>query len=405
VISIARGVARTLVAGSLVAAAVVALGGSAGAVDVTFNCKAFALDANGQPTGNSLSDISQAVPIDISAPASVAPGAVYNAVSPSRTSVAPSVSPPPTNLPISEIKNLSTVIEVTGAAAIGTPTLAGGNILDATATVSGNLITITFPGTQAGSTQPGGTNFIPGGGSYTTPEITIPITAGAVGSQISFVAKDFTTNSTVQVNATTSITAGVRQCAPSGNTTVASTQVLAEGSPLAVDDTAETQPGQAVTIQVRANDAASTTLALDETKFAIVTPPTKGTATIAEHRRGRHDRHARVHAVLGAEHRRDRALRHGNGHDHDRGRSGDGDDDRADGRGRAAANRRLVAATRDRRIRIDRRRFGVRASVEDRGAPPVDDHSMFQVQAEGLGEHDGFEVPPAPFESGGIVAV
>jgi hypothetical protein len=62
---------------------------------------------------------------------------------------------------------------------------------------------------------------------------------------------------------------------------LAATEIIVAGAPTAADDSASTQPGQAVTIDVRANDKADTNLAIDETSFAITTPPTKGTASIA----------------------------------------------------------------------------------------------------------------------------
>ena len=45
------------------------------------------------------------------------------------------------------------------------------------------------------------------------------------------------------------------------------------------------------------------------------------------------------------------------------------------------------------------------ASVEHCGAAAVDDHAVLEVEAQRLGEHDGFEIATAPFEPFGIVAV
>ena len=50
-----------------------------------------------------------------------------------------------------------------------------------------------------------------------------------------------------------------------------------------------------------------------------------------------------------------------------------------------------------------RRRIG--ASVEHRSAAAVDDHSVFEMQPHGLGEHHRFEVAAAAFETGGVIAV
>jgi LPXTG-motif cell wall-anchored protein len=143
----------------------------------------------------------------------------------------------------------------------GGDTTINGTVTPASATATADTLTTVVPGPIAP-------------GTLATPAISFKVTGTTAGTNVVVSIKSQHTTATVNNIGPAAVTC------PFTNAVLATTEIVAPGAPTAVDDKADTQPGQAVTVDVRANDAASSTLAIDETKFAITTPPTKGTASI-----------------------------------------------------------------------------------------------------------------------------
>jgi dehydratase len=129
-------------------------------VDINFDCQA------STPLGNQTSSLVQTV--DATAPATVAPGGAFDVV----------VDPAPGQVPAQAngftVKNVNTFTLKVPVSANATATgidLSGGSNLGGTptASVSGGVITIKFPGPIAG------------GSTYELPTITAHLTAGASG--------------------------------------------------------------------------------------------------------------------------------------------------------------------------------------------------------------------------------
>lgn len=149
---------------AVLAAAALALVGAQPALastDINYDCQAET------PLGNQNVSLTQTV--DASAPATVAPGGSFDVV----------VDPAPNQVPTSaagqtvkEIKTFALKVPVPANATLSSVDLTGGSNLGGTpaASVSGGIITITFPGPIAG------------GSTFELPTITAHLTAGASGA-------------------------------------------------------------------------------------------------------------------------------------------------------------------------------------------------------------------------------
>jgi LPXTG-motif cell wall-anchored protein len=256
---------------------------------VTFNCgDVYTLKPDGT-LGNRLGPplVTYPIVIDVTftltGPTEVFAGSTFTATSPSSQEQIPADND---GIPINEVKNLKTTLDVTGAAGIATPTFSGGNVLNPSASVAGNQITINLPGTNTPSVHPGsGAYFFPGGSTFTRPQIDTQVTAGAAGTQIVTKVSSFETNTVVLNGA---VVAAVRNCVAQGDPTVGVVNVVAPpvpGAPNAVSDAATTKVGTAVTIDVLKNDtadASETHLPIDTSSLALVTNPAHGTAQIVD---------------------------------------------------------------------------------------------------------------------------
>ncbi|HEX5096139.1 MAG TPA: Ig-like domain-containing protein [Acidimicrobiia bacterium] len=255
---------RAVLVTAVLGAASLAVGGTAGAAPVSFpqvSCNAHL----------SVPNIDTAVPIDFTfeaqAPASAAPGTPVTVTIPADTSDLPATNSGQT---VTQYANIGVDYGVTGGtidaasvAAAGDTTI-NGAVTPAVASATADTLTTTVPGP------------IPPG-TLATPAISFNVVGTTAGTNVVISVKSQQTTATLDNAALgdAAVTCPI-------NGTLATTEIVAAGAPTAADDKAETQPGQAVTIDVRANDTASAELAIDETKFAITTAPTKGTATIVD---------------------------------------------------------------------------------------------------------------------------
>jgi hypothetical protein len=213
----------------------------------------------------------------------VEPGAAFTAEAPSATIKVPNhLDPlPGVSVDVNEAKNIKTWIKVGGAASIGTPTLSGGNVTNATAQKTGaDEILLTFPGNKTGSTVPSGNLFFTGGGSFTSPKVSLPVTAKSQAGDITFTVEKFQTDSAVVLNTPPAFGARAA-CTPSGDAALGSITVKDPRAPLAVDDTAKTDQNKAVDVDVLANDGKNSLgQDPDPASLMVTTNPTHGKAEV-----------------------------------------------------------------------------------------------------------------------------
>jgi hypothetical protein len=175
-------------------------------------------------------------------------------------------------------KNLSTSYKIAGATWVdGSVTTNGdatinGAVTPGSATISGD--TITFATATAGQIPPG---------TLVSPTRTVKVLAGAAGSTVSFTGGQVLTTAVVGTpgNPASGQDSAVTCNVPAE--VLATTAVVtppAPGAPNAVNDNANTPAGQAVTINVLANDTANATLAIDPASLKINSGPASGTAVI-----------------------------------------------------------------------------------------------------------------------------
>jgi LPXTG-motif cell wall-anchored protein len=244
------------------AATLLALSATSGAAPVSFPqtvCHAVLA-----PTNTPL-DTKIDFTFEANAPATAAPGAPVTVTIPARTTDLPATN---SGIAISQYTDIAVVYGVAGgtidAASIASSgdTTINGTPTPGTATAAGDALTTSVPGPMPP-------------GSLASPQITFNVTGTTAGTNVVVTVKSNHTTATVNLIGPAAVTCPV-------NGVLSTTEIVAAGAPTAADDKAETKPGQAVTIDVRANDAANANLALDETKFAITTAPTKGTAVITD---------------------------------------------------------------------------------------------------------------------------
>lgn len=290
-----RASARGLVAVTLAASAMVIAGTStAHAVTVDPVCDAFSTDASGAPTGAPLAENVTLPGLELPSlgGGTVETGTAFEAVSvptatalPGATKIEfPAGSGTMLDATVNEVKNIKLVFKSTGAASIGTPTLSGGNVLGAAATLSGTNLTFSLPGKQNGSTIPGGNAFFAGGDSFTAPKLTIPVTAPNTPGMI----KVEITAASMMVKVTVPSLGNLvlpifLDCTASGvlgQVTVENPPPPPPGAPDAVNDNATTNIGEAVTVEVLKNDTPNDEYPIDFESLAVTVDPKKGTVVI-----------------------------------------------------------------------------------------------------------------------------
>jgi LPXTG-motif cell wall-anchored protein len=200
---------------------------------------------------------------------------------------------------VSAASQIVETIEVTGAASVGTPTINGGNVIGASVAKDGaQRIVLTFPGTKPTDdanfrVPPANTSFVPGnenqfvpGGSFQSPKLTIPVTAGAAGSTIQFKLVKFQADSDVDAFDNFGHIFVRAFCTPDANL-LGAVQVVTPpppGAPDAVADVVQTDEGESVNVAVLANDKPNAVLAIDEDSLTVTKAPGHGTATVNEDR-------------------------------------------------------------------------------------------------------------------------
>jgi LPXTG-motif cell wall-anchored protein len=277
---------NSLAATAVLAAGVLVLTAPAAqAVAISPTCDVQGIDANANPTGAVLFS-GVALP-DIALPdlgsGTVATGTVVPvtangvAIGPLPSSV---TQPVPAS--VSEVKNITLKFKITGAAAVSSATLTGGNVLGATATTTSDSLTLKLPGNQNGSTLGGGTAFFAGGAIFTTPKITLSVTAPSTPGSI------VSTLESVSLVAKTSILSVALSCTPPAfpANKVGEVNVVKPGAPVAVNDDVTTKKGVPVTIDVLKNDKPNTDgVAPDPSTLSITKAPAHGTAVVtADHK-------------------------------------------------------------------------------------------------------------------------
>jgi len=277
---------RALAAVALSAAGVVVLApGMAHAQAISPVCDAFATDTDGNPTGTALSTGNSLPPLNIPSlgqGASVTPGTAFTVNTAGTKVTLPAVftTKVGTNdvtVGVVEVKNIVMAFTIGGAAAVGAPKLAGGTVLGAQASATQSSFTLTLPGSKHGSKIPKGSAFFPGGATFSTPAISMPVTAPKAPGTI--------TTSLATMKMLVEVLFGGQpltvalDCTAPPNT-VGSVGVQLPGAPGAVDDAASTTPGSPVTIDVLANDKPNALgTPPDPATLAIVTAPGHGSAT------------------------------------------------------------------------------------------------------------------------------
>jgi len=281
---------RVLATGAIVAGGVIiASAPAAHAVSITPVCDAFGTDANGNPTQPPLSTGNPLPPLNVPSlgnGAPVAPGTTLTVKTAGTSVTLPktvttTVGGNPLTVTVNEVKNINLNFKIAGAAKVGKPTLSGGNVLKPLASATNTSFTLVLPGSKSGSTAPKGSAFFPGGGTFTTPTISMSVTAPNAPGMIT------TSLSTVDMLASVSLAPGTPaivvslQCTAPANT-VGSVPVVVPGAPIAVNDEASTKPGQPVTINVLANDKPNAHgQAPDPSTLSVASNPADGTATVS----------------------------------------------------------------------------------------------------------------------------
>jgi hypothetical protein len=287
-----RGLTGVAALALAVAGVVVGTAGPAAAVDVNLTCDAYGLNPDGSPnfagaplaTGvaQSLSFGALTGPTEVDENTSFTVGTASNTTSlPSQQTV--TVGGNPLSITVLEIKNVTTKIQVDGAASLGATSTSGGNVLNPTVTKNGNVLTVGFDGSQGGSTTgaglPPGNNYFPGGSNLISPAVSIGLTAGSAGSSIS--AK--VTQQDIDLVVSLGFPLGVHLRCTADDNSLGTVQVVAPpppGAPNAVADVATTPAGDAVTIGVLDNDEPDAQLPIDADSLSVTTEPGHGTATI-----------------------------------------------------------------------------------------------------------------------------
>jgi LPXTG-motif cell wall-anchored protein len=215
--------------------------------------------------------------------------------------------------------NITETIKVVGAASIGTPTISGGNVQGATVTkVGADKVRVVYPGTKTTDaenfrdlTSPGQTGVISGdehqfspGASFSSPTLSIPVTAGNAGTKIKFVMTgsplpskagqpipefgDFKVDSDVDPFGTGGHVPVRAFCDPK-EIVIGQVQVVQPpppGAPNAVADVSQTDQGKAATVDVLGNDTPGSIqgqeLAMDVDNLAVTKAPAHGNTSVTD---------------------------------------------------------------------------------------------------------------------------
>ena len=197
-------------------------------------------------------------------------------------------------VPVNVAANLTLTFEVSGAASIGTATISGGNVIDPVISQTGNKVKLVMPGTQAtslpnfadlvnaGEIIDGRELSFPKNTSFSSPKITIPVTAGAAGTTVRIKLVKFESDADVDAFGNGGNIPVYAPCTPANNT-LGAVQVVTPpppGAPDAKADVAQTNQGDAVNIAVLENDVENEELAMDTSSLAVTVNPENGTATV-----------------------------------------------------------------------------------------------------------------------------
>jgi hypothetical protein len=250
------------------AVAALALGGAgltvgvrpAHAVDITYNCTA--------QIGGGAVPVTQAVTVNVTAPASVITGANFDVTVEVPESVVPNMA---AGVTVDSIQNIQFTLPVpAGTVLVSATALDGGvNTPGATVTPAATEVVVSVPPPP-----------IAAGVSWRPPRVGLTLTAtGISGSTVQFLAGAFT----VDVNVAGIGTVPVTCPAPVPSLVLAATAITAPpppGAPTANPDQVATSAGTAVTVNVLANDVPAAGVAIDPASVAVVTPPSNGTAVV-----------------------------------------------------------------------------------------------------------------------------
>jgi LPXTG-motif cell wall-anchored protein len=197
--------------------------------------------------------------------------------------------------------NIIQTIQIDGAAAIGTPTITGGGAIGPSVSKpAANQVAVKLPGTQNATdpnflVPPANTDHIPGidkefpaGSTFASPTLTIPVTAGAAGTTITFKYVKLQADSSADAFDNPAQPIPIRAFCDPTVTVLGSVQVVAPpppGAPDAKADSVSTNAGTAVKIDVLGNDTPdSGGLPIDQNSLAITANASKGTAVLnADH--------------------------------------------------------------------------------------------------------------------------
>jgi LPXTG-motif cell wall-anchored protein len=163
--------------------------------------------------------------------------------------------------------------------------MTGGTVIGATYVTTGaDTLRLTLPGSQLGSSAPGGSAYFPGGQSFTSPELGTAITVGAAGTTLTGAITAMQLDAQIDIGTPpASSLLNVRlKCTPTDGS-LGSGKVVTPpkpGAPNAVTDTAKTNKDTAVVVEVLKNDTPNAALAIDPASLKITAGPTSGTAVV-----------------------------------------------------------------------------------------------------------------------------
>lgn len=279
--------ARLLLAGGLVAAGLALAGGGAppaGAVTVSPTCDAFLYNPDGTLpatptfTGAAL----PALDVPSLGGGTVETGTAFEITSTGGPVALPASITSPVPAALAEVKNITLRFRITGAASLGAPALTG-NSVNALASVAGDVLTLNMRGSTSGSWHgASGTHYFPGGATFTPPTVHLPVVAPAAPGTISgrLIGMELDAVVALAPGANTAAHVACPLDVAVGATTVVAPPPPPPGAPDAVNDTATTDKGQPVEVDVLANDVPDAQLPFDPGSLAVVADPAKGTATV-----------------------------------------------------------------------------------------------------------------------------
>ena len=281
--------ARLLLAGGLAAAGFTFVGGSAspaGAVSVTPKCDAFLYNPDGTlpPTPAFTGVDLPALEVPSLGGGTVETGVAFEITSSGNPVGLPGSITEPVPANIVEVKNITLKFQINGAASVGSPRLTG-NTVNALASTAGNTVTLTMRGSNSPSWHTAsGPFYFPGGSTFTPPTVKLPVVApaapGSITGRLTQLGLDVVVALAPGANTAVHVECGLDVAV--GTTTVVAPPPPPPGAPDAINDTLSTKKGEAVTIDVLANDVADAQRPIDLTTLDIVEVPTKGWAEVTD---------------------------------------------------------------------------------------------------------------------------